>query len=88
MTAATLDLDLLNELFDNQKKLDNILSDDFSIFKSSTSTSDYSFEINDPKGDQGTVDLSYEQKSRNISFFVLPMVVEIAVITCALMYFS
>ncbi len=88
MSAATLDLDLLNELFDNQKKLDDILSDDFSIFKSSSSTSDYSFEIDDQKRDQDLADLSYDKKSRNITSLILPMVVEIAVITYALMYFS
>jgi len=92
MTTATLqiDLDVLDELFANQKKLDDILSfdDDFLI--------DSSMSFNDSKDSENlhpTEDLTFNSednffdwKSRGITSFIV--LVEIIVLYYGLMYFA
>jgi hypothetical protein len=95
MTTATVDLDLLNELFENQKKLDDIFSFNDESFLSS------SFSISDQKNNQDSGvfrsnedwshnadDTLFEQKSRSKTSFAALIVIEIAVIACGLIYFT
>jgi len=93
MTTASIDIDTLDKLFDNQKKLDDIFDsifDDDSL--SSFVTSD------EPLIETSSKDLYSEkallsyheetQKKRNIVHLILPVVIEIAVIYYAMMNFS
>lgn len=95
--ALQLDTDLLNELFDNQKKLDDLFSfDDESILGSSMLIADDTSVT----GSQDIVDLqannelsynyqdnSFEHKKRSMFAFVAPIIIEIAVIVFAIWYF-
>lgn len=121
-TAVQLDLDLLNELFDNQKLLDNgsmnanktSIFDDDDLFntpiieveedpflKDSLSFSDPSLGIGnkheglDLADFQTSQDLSFdfddemfESKRKNLLTIVVPVIMEIAVISCGIIYFS
>ncbi len=97
MTAATIDLDTLNNLFDNQKKLDDIFDlmfDEDLLINSSTSFNDkalgnaqevghYSEELSfNPEEDDFFV-----QKKRSAIGFVMPVVMEIAAMYYIIMLF-
>ena len=101
MTTAAIDLDILNELFDNQKKLDDIFSsmfDDDSFLSSSSSLDDQTFGNSAQKGSHErsskddwsfiTEDKTFVQKSRGIFYFIMPLMLEIAVIFYGIMHFS
>jgi hypothetical protein len=101
MTTVAIDIDVLNELFDNQKKLDDIFSsffDDDSILSSSVSYSDHAIGNS---GQQGSEDIiSYEdysfdsgdnifaEKKSSIFTIIMPVVVEIIVVSYCISYFS
>lgn len=68
MTAAAIDLNLLNELFDNQKKLDDLFLDDKdsavdgdSFFNNSLSFGDHNIEINEPKDSNVLMDFHFDE---------------------------
>ena len=101
MTAKSieLDLDLLNELFDNQKKLDDLLLDDDSFLGSSMSFSDGVFGTSDQDDNLDIVDfrsseglsldsgdVTLEQGSQKIMYFYVPMAIEVVAIVYGLMY--
>ena len=100
MTTAAIDLDALNELFDNQNKLDDVFSsifDEDSFLSSSMSFNDHALGSSGQKGNQdlnsnedlsfNTEDKTFVQKKRNITYFVMPVVVEIVAISYGIMYF-
>ncbi len=118
-TAVQLDLDLLNELFDNQKLLDNgstnsktSIFDDDDLFNTPIIEEDPflkdSLSFNDPSlgisGQNDSFDLAdfqasqdlnfdfdddmFESKNKNVLTIVVPVVMEIAVISCGIIYFS
>jgi len=94
MTAAAIDLDVLNELFDNQKKLDDIFG---SLFDDDSCLSASSYDEPAPKGsgqkdNQATYSKDnfadeFTQESRSTLSLVMPVVLEIAVIYYGVMYF-
>jgi len=94
MTAAAIDLDVLNELFDNQKKLDDIFG---SLFDDDSCLSASSYDEPTPRGgDQKDNQATYSkdnfadeftQESRSTLSLVMPVVLEIAVIYYGIMYF-
>lgn len=98
MTAAAIDLDTLNELFDNQKKLDDVLN---SMFDDETflSSLSYSDQAPEPKGQkshqsfQANEDWSYDsdefsvKKSRGVTYFVI-VAVEIVAISYGILHFT
>ncbi|MBE0468554.1 MAG: hypothetical protein IBX55_03495 [Methyloprofundus sp.] len=94
MTASAIDLDVLNELFDNQKKLDDIfgsLFDDDS-FLSVSSYDEPTLRSSEQKSSQisySTDDYADEftHGSRSIFSLVMPIAMEIAVIYYGIMYF-
>ncbi len=98
MTTAAIDLDVLNELFDNQKKLDDIfgsLFDDDS-FLSVSSYDESTYRKSEQKINQATYskeDFSFNtedefpQKSRSIASLVMPVLMEIVIIYYGIMYF-
>ena len=96
MVAAAIDLDTLNNLFDNQKKLDDafdLMFNEDLLISSSVSLNDkaygntqkkkhYSEELSfDPEGD------FFVQNERSAIGFVIPVVLEIAVIYYGIMLF-
>lgn len=94
--AIELDLDLLNELFDNQKKLDDLLIDDDSFLGSSMSFSDHGFG-SDQNDSLDIVDLhedlaldseevALDQGNQKIMYFYVPMALEVVAIVYGLMY--
>lgn len=99
MTAAAiqLDLDLLDELFDNQKKLDAALDEDFFIGSpmlfeekgDSSQKSNLGFGEAYLKDDFvfDFDDSLFDKESRSIYSVVVPVVLEIAIIAYGLMYF-
>jgi len=95
MTAAAIDLDTLNELFDNQKKLDDVfgsLFDDDSCL-SASSYDEPTPRRSDQKDNQATTYSKdnfadeFTQESRSTLSLVMPVVLEIAVIYYGVMYF-
>lgn len=94
MTAAAIDLDVLNELFDNQKKLDDIfgsLFDDDSCL-SASSYDEPTLRRSDQQDNQATYSKDnfadeFAQESRSTLSLVMPVVLEIAVIYYGVMYF-
>ena len=101
MTTATIDLDTLNDLFENQKKLDDIFSsifDDDSFLSNSISLNDQPLGSSGQKSSQdlhSNEDLSFKaedktfvQKKRSITHLIMPVVIEIAVIYYGMMYFN
>jgi len=94
--VAAIDLDTLNSLFDNQKRLDDafdLMFDEDLLINSSVSLNDkaygntqkkkhYSEELSfDPEGD------FFVQNERSAIGFVIPVVLEIAVIYYGIMLF-
>lgn len=99
MTTTAIDVDLLNELFDNQKKLDDVFNsmfDDDSFLSSPAST--YSAKSSSQKTKQSSqydADFSLStqknldtNKTNNITHVVLPVALEIAIISYCIMYFN
>ncbi|BCG62378.1 MAG: hypothetical protein methR_P0019 [Methyloprofundus sp.] len=96
MTTAAIDVDLLNELFDNQKKLDDVFNsmfDDDSFLSSPAST--YSAKSSSRQAKQYDEDFSLStqnslgaNKTNNITHVVLPVALEIAIISYCIMYFN
>lgn len=98
-TTTTIDSNMLDELLENQKKLDDIFS---SIFDDEdpflTSAKHRTLESNTQRSQAygSNEDLSFstkddffiQQKDRNIAHFIMPVALEIAVIYCSIMYFS
>jgi len=98
MTAAAIDLDTLNELFDNQKKLDDIFG---SLFDDDSCLTASSYDEPTPRRsgqtsssasysrDSSTFNTADEftQDSRSILSLVMPVAVEIAVMYYGIMYF-
>ncbi len=99
MTAAAIDVDTLNNLFDNQKKLDDIFN---SIFDNEDTSISSSFSSNNQS--QSSTQASgrdefyqeefalefdntvYVPKKQNAIYIVLPVVLEIAAIYYGIMY--
>ncbi len=100
MTAAAVDLDLLNELFDNQKKLDDLFSLDDDSFLKSMSFGTNALKSSELNGEANIVnippedlsfnsdDLIFNQKKRSTASFIIPLIVEIAIIVGAIIYFT
>ncbi|MFW5443255.1 MAG: hypothetical protein ACKE51_02970 [Methylococcaceae bacterium] len=102
MTTASIDIETLDKLFDNQKKLDDVFSsifdDDDYLQSSSASFNDHTPGKKGQKNSQDTYsnedysynadDLAFVQEKRNIIYVILPVAAEIAAIYYALMYFS
>ena len=95
MTVATIDLDTLNNLFDNQKKLDDmfdLMFDEDPLSNSSTSFNDKAFG-NAQNISYNREELSFNpeddfvQKKRSAIGFVMPVVMEIAAIYYGIFYF-
>ncbi len=94
MTAAAIDLDVLNELFDNQKKLDDVfgsLFDDDS-FLNVSSYDEVTPRSSEQKSNQATyaTDNTMDEfipESRSILSLVTPVIIEIAAIYYGIMYF-
>ncbi len=90
MCTAAIDRDTLNDLFDNQKKLDAVFDsifDDDSFFISSSSPlsqseNDYSADETDRQfsRDRASVKGAFAKGSQNRYFFVLPILLEIGAI--------
>ena len=103
MTTVAVDLDLLNELIDNQKKLDDVLDsmfDEALFLSSSKSVSDHAPEVSTQKGRQDLVgfnsnedmsfnfeDESVDQKNRKIIYYVA-MAAEVSAIAYGLSYLA
>jgi len=98
MTTAAIDIDILDELFENQKKLDDVLNsffDDDSFF----SSTDDIVPVTNPQKDsltfQADEDFSFDSddkylapKSRNIFHIIIPLIAEIVAIYYGIMYFT
>ena len=90
MSASAIDRNALNGLFDNQQKLDDLFDsifDDDNYFISSTSSSASvpSYSVNEVSYAQSQQSRRFQEslllvKQHNPYFFVLPVVLEIAVI--------
>lgn len=88
MYTAAIDGNVLNGLFDNQKKLDDLFDsifDDDNYFISSASSSSsaekcYSAERQYSPSSSRVTESLLEMKSRSPYFFMLPIVLEVAVI--------
>ena len=101
MTTAAIDLNALNDLFENQNKLDDVFNsifDDDSFVSSSLSSSDHSPESNAQK-DSSDLDLyedfsfyaedkTYGQNMPGIMRVVIPVVLEIIAFSYGIMYFT
>ncbi|WP_174483178.1 hypothetical protein [methanotrophic endosymbiont of Bathymodiolus puteoserpentis (Logatchev)] len=95
MTAAAIDLDVLNELFDNQKKLDDVfgsLFDDDS-FLNVSSYDEVTPRSSEQKSNQSTYTTDnntmdeFIPESRSILSLATPVIIEIAIIYYGIMYF-
>ena len=98
MTTAAIDIDILDELFENQKKLDDVLNsffDDDSFF----SSTDDIVPVTSPQKDSLTFqadedfsldsdDKYLDQKSRSIFHIIIPLIMEIVAIYYGIMYFT
>ena len=93
MTTATIDLDTLDKLFDNQKKLDDVFNsffDDDFLDSPIPPYNNQALENSSQKNSQdvySTENLSFHaednyfiQKKRNVTSFLLPIVLEVAAI--------
>lgn len=96
MTTAAIDVDMLNQLFDNQKNLDDIFNEDF-LFDPII-TDDYESESSDQEDDLDIY--SYKDMRSNsmnkpitldyrraINLF-LPIILEVAIIASCIKYFN
>ncbi|OAI14067.1 hypothetical protein A1359_01285 [Methylomonas lenta] len=88
MYTAAIDGNVLNGLFDNQKKLDDLFDsifDDDNYFISSASSSSptekrYSAERQYSPSSSRVTEALWEMKNRSPYFFMLPITLEVAVI--------
>jgi len=99
-TAAAIDLDMLNELFENQKRLDDMFSsifDDEDPFLTSTksnsqeTTEDRYQKIRSKENlllNANTKGGFFTQKNRYITHFIMPLLIEIIIIYYSIMYFN
>ena len=101
MTSAVIDLDALNDLFENQNKLDDIFNsifDDDSFLSSSMSSNDHELGNREQKGSQDlsynedvsfdAEDITFDQKTRSITFIIMSVVVEIVALSYGIIYFT
>ncbi len=99
MNTAAIDLDMLNELFENQKKLDAAfnLSFDDDLFLDSltpddrpkTSHRQNTRNINTNKKMTFKIeDPAATQKTRGLAYIVVPVAVEIAAISYSIIHFT
>lgn len=95
MTAIAIDLDMLNELLDNQKKLDDVFDSMFDDdpFLSTTASNSHARQNNTQKSKQSfdsSKDFSFnmQEKDQGLARIVIPVVIEIAVICYGIFYFS
>jgi len=82
MTAAAIDVNILNDLFDNQKKLDDVfdsLFDDDSFITLDESTAIIESYT--------SFDDIVPQKSRSLTNIIIPVALEIAIIYYGVLYF-
>jgi len=92
MTSTTIDLDALNDLFENQKKLDDIFSSFFdedsalSTTLSNEQKSTNNLYSNDDFSFNPT-DKTTVKTKQNIVYFVLPVVLEIAALYYGIIFF-
>ena len=97
MPTAAIDLDMLNELLDNQKKLDDVFNFDDDFFLGSSMSYDDELGSSDQIDSQGyhsygelsfeSDDILADQESRSIIYFIVPVAMELAVIYYGVMYF-
>ncbi len=94
MTTAAIDIDTLNNLFDNQKKLDDIFNsmfdNDDTLIDSSVSHKAQTVELNAQVYDEITLNFDndlYEPQKRNIVYLIFPVVLEIAALYYGIAYF-
>ena len=101
MTSAAVNLDALNELFENQNKLDDIFNSIFDedfFLSSSMSSNDHELGSRDQESSQdlnSNEDLSFNaddrtfvQKKQSITYFIMPVVVEIVAVSYYIIYFT
>jgi len=93
MTTATIDVDTLNNLLDNQKKLDDIFDSIFdedmlinNLISFEDESSDQDISDNSEEFSFDFDDDIIEPKKRSVIGFVLPIVIEIAAIYYAIVY--
>lgn len=95
MTAAAFDPNLLNSLFDNQKKLDDLFDaifDDDNVFASnvasslSLASSGYASDPAPSRQHYPGRDTTLTIKPRHPGFLVLPIVLEVALIYAVIAY--
>lgn len=93
MSTTAIDIDMLNELFDNQKNLDDIFNEDFFLDSSMTITDD-THETSTPE-ENFDEDVSSNPKSKYLSQgsqrmvnLLVPIILEVAVISYCIMYFT
>ncbi len=88
MTTAAIDVDLLNELFDNQKKLDDVFNSMFD--------DDFFLDEKPPKSNQQQINKSLLLNTANdslikephgIAHVIIPVVIEVAVISYCIINF-
>ena len=99
MSATAIDLEMLNELLDNQKKMDDVFlsffDDDESfldepvlVSKEANEASSQYLQTSD-ESSFDSEDAFVVDKSQGVTRFIVPLVaMEVAVISCSIMYFS
>ena len=99
--SVKIDIDLLNELLENQKKLDDLFLDDDPFLDSSVLATEETSGLSGGENDRKTMDISYSsedvwsdsddvvyQKTRSLPSFIMLITTEIAVIYYGITYFS
>ncbi len=94
MTTAAIDIDTLNNLFDNQKKLDDIFNsmfdNDDTLIGGSVSHKAQTVELDAQVYSEITLNFDnnlYEPQKRNIVYLIFPVVLEIAALYYGIAYF-
>jgi len=87
--AATIDVNTLDSLFDNQQKLDDVFN---SIFDEDPMNELITEKVilNNQFDDDWSIkpdDTVYAQETHNISYFLIPVIIEIAAIYYGIMFF-
>lgn len=90
MTTAAIDIDILDELFENQKKLDDVLNSFFDDDSFLTSLDDDNVSETSPQKDFSldSDDQLLDQENHSIFRIIVPLVVEIAAIYYGVTYFT
>ncbi len=101
MSTAAIDLDMLNELFENQKRLDDAFNSmfdddaflsDLKVSETKTSRSRARQEMRPLSSKEGFSDAvkekTIDQSSRSILHVLIPVALEIALIVYGILYFS